>query len=42
MVKRHFYGNKSVLMFEPFASELSQYSQGYNVYNNKPMCEAFV
>lgn len=39
MVKRHLYGNKSVLMFEPFASELSQYSQEYNMYNNRPFLE---
>ena len=42
MVKRHLYGNKSILTFEPFASELSQYSQEYNMSINRPLYEPFV
>lgn len=42
MVKRNFYGNKSILMFEPLASELSWYSQEYNMYNHWPILEPCV
>lgn len=34
MVRKHFYGKKAVLMVDPFASELAQYSHENCMYMN--------
>lgn len=34
MIRKNFYGIKSIQMFEPFAFELLQFAQEDRLYNN--------